>query len=250
MPIIKKTPKQIEEMKEAGRISALVLSEVGKLVRPGVSTLELDMVAENIIRMEHAVSAFKGYCGFPASICTSVNDEVIHGIPSPNVILKDGDILSIDVGAIFNGWVGDNAWTFPVGSIDVEKQKLLQVTEECMWAEIEAAVPGNRLGDIGYACLEIAQKAGFEPVRDYCGHGVGTSMHEDPSVINYGKKNSGIRLEAGMVLALEPMINAGTYKLINGADGWLVSTADGCPSAHFEKTIAITDDGPIILTEI
>lgn len=246
--IIKKTPRQIEEMAEAGRLSAKVLREVGARVKPGVSTAELDRIAEMIIRMEGGIPAFKGYGGFPGSICASVNDQIVHGIPSNSVILQEGDILSIDTGAIVKGWVGDNAWTYPVGKISPEKKHLLEVTEQCMWAGIEAARPGNHLGDIGHAIQEIAERAGYGVVREYVGHGVGRDMHEDPNVPNYGRKHTGIKLEPGMVIAIEPMINIGTYKTKVMSDGWLVCTRDGKPSAHFEKTVAITEDGPRVLT--
>lgn len=246
--IIKKTPHQIEEMAEAGRLSAKVLREVGARVKPGVSTAELDRIAEMIIRMEGGIPAFKGYGGFPGSICASVNDQIVHGIPSNSVILQEGDILSIDTGAIVKGWVGDNAWTYPVGKISPEKKRLLEVTEQCMWAGIEAARPGNHLGDIGHAIQEIAERAGYGVVREYVGHGVGRDMHEDPNVPNYGRKHTGIKLEPGMVIAIEPMINIGTYKTKVMSDGWLVCTRDGKPSAHFEKTVAITEDGPRVLT--
>lgn len=246
--IIKKTPAQIEEMAEAGRLSAEVLREVGARVKPGVSTLELDRFAEKFIRDHGGKPAFKGYGGFPGSICASVNEQIVHGIPSKSVILREGDILSIDTGAIVKGWVGDNAWTYAVGKISPEKQRLLEVTEKCMWAGIDAARPGNHIGDIGHAVQQIAEAAGYGVVREYVGHGVGKDMHEDPNVPNYGRKHSGIKLEVGMVLAIEPMINIGTHKTKIGADGWLVSTRDGKPSAHFEKTIAITEDGPRILT--
>lgn len=246
--IIKKIPHQIEEMAEAGRLSAKVLREVGARVKPGVSTAELDRIAEMIIRMEGGIPAFKGYGGFPGSICASVNDQIVHGIPSNSVILQEGDILSIDTGAIVKGWVGDNAWTYPVGKISPEKKRLLEVTEQCMWAGIEAARPGNHLGDIGHAIQEIAERAGYGVVREYVGHGVGRDMHEDPNVPNYGRKHTGIKLEPGMVIAIEPMINIGTYKTKVMSDGWLVCTRDGKPSAHFEKTVAITEDGPRVLT--
>lgn len=246
--IIKKTPHQIEEMAKAGRLSAKVLREVGARVKPGVSTAELDRIAEMIIRMEGGIPAFKGYGGFPGSICASVNDQIVHGIPSNSIILQEGDILSIDTGAIVKGWVGDNAWTYPVGKISPEKKRLLEVTEQCMWAGIEAARPGNHLGDIGHAIQEIAERAGYGVVREYVGHGVGRDMHEDPNVPNYGRKHTGIKLEPGMVIAIEPMINIGTYKTKVMSDGWLVCTRDGKPSAHFEKTVAITEDVPRVLT--
>lgn len=246
--IIKKSPAEIEAMKEAGRISAKVLREVGKRVRPGVSTLELDEFVETLIRLEGAIPAFKGYGGFPGSICASLNEQIVHGIPSASVILQDGDIISIDTGAIVDGWVGDNAWTYAVGKISPEKQHLLDTTEKCMWAGLDAARPGNRLGDIGAAVQEIAEAEGFGVVREYVGHGIGRSMHEDPNVPNFGHRHTGIELEPGMVLAIEPMINIGTYKTRQMSDGWLVCTRDSKPSAHFEKTVAITEDGPLILT--
>ncbi len=246
--VILKSPQEIEEMAEAGRLSAKVLREVGSRVQPGVSTAELDHLAEMLIRMEGGVPAFKGYGGFPGSICASINEQIVHGIPSKNVILQEGDILSVDTGAIVGGWVEDNAWTFSVGKISPEKQRLLEVTEKCMWAGIEAARPGNHLGDIGHAIQEIAEKAGYGVVREYVGHGVGRNMHEEPNVPNYGRKHHGMKLESGMVIAIEPMINIGTYRTKVMSDGWLVVTRDGKPSAHFEKTIAITEDGPRLLT--
>ena len=246
--IHKKSAAEIEAMKEAGRISAKVLREVGKLVQPGISTLELDTFVEQMIRLEGATPAFKGYCGFPGSICASVNEQIVHGIPSAKVILQEGDILSIDTGAVIDGWVGDNAWTYAVGQISPEKQRLLDITEQCMWAGLDAARPGNRLGDIGHAVQEIAEGAGYGVVRDYVGHGIGHKMHEDPNVPNYGRAHTGTKLTPGMVLAIEPMVNMGTELTRQGSDGWLVCTADGLPSAHFEKTVAITQDGPLILT--
>ncbi len=246
--IIKKTPAEIEAMKEAGYLSAWVLRKVGALVEPGVSTLELDNFVEKFIRSHGGVPTFKGYGGFPGSICASVNDQIVHGIPSADVILREGDIVSIDTGATVNGWVGDNAWTFPVGKISADRRRLLSTTEECMWAAIDAAHPGNHLGDVGHACQSIAESRGFSVVREYVGHGVGRNMHEDPNVPNFGRKHKGIVLEAGMVIAIEPMINMGTRKTRKGSDGWLVLTRDGKPSAHFEKTVAITEDGPILLT--
>ncbi|MEG0071861.1 MAG: type I methionyl aminopeptidase [Raoultibacter sp.] len=246
--IIKKSPAEIEAMKEAGRISAKVLREVGARVQPGVSTLELDSFVEAMIRFEGGVPAFKGYGGFPGSICASINEQIVHGIPSASIILQEGDIISIDTGATVDGWVGDNAWTYAVGKISPEKKRLLDVTEKCMWAGLEAARPGNRLGDIGAAVQHVAEAAGFGVVREYVGHGIGRAMHEDPNVPNYGRKHTGLVLEAGMVLAIEPMINVGTYKTRQMSDGWLVCTADGLPSAHFEKMVAITEEGPLILT--
>lgn len=246
--IIKKSMAEIEAMKEAGRISAKALREVGACCKPGVSTLELDELAEQIIRREGGIPAFKGYGGFPGSICASVNEQIVHGIPSASVVLQKGDIISIDTGAVVDGWVGDNAWTYAVGAISPEKQRLLDVTEKCMWAGLEAARVGNRLGDIGHAVQSLAEAEGYGVVREYVGHGIGRSMHEEPNVPNFGRPHTGVRLEAGMVLAIEPMVNMGTHKTRQMPDGWLVCTRDGRPSAHFEKTVAITEDGPVILT--
>lgn len=246
--IIKKSPAEIEAMKEAGRVSALVLREVGAAVRPGVSTLELDELAEEVIRGEGGIPAFKGYGGFPGSICASINEQIVHGIPSKDVILKEGDIISIDTGATVDGWVGDNAWTYAVGEITPETQRLLDVTEQCMWAGLDQACAGNHLGDIGHAVQSIAEAAGYGVVREYVGHGIGRDMHEDPNVPNYGHRHMGTKLQVGMVLAIEPMITMGTYKTKQMSDGWLVCTRDGKPSAHFEKTVAITEDGPVVIT--
>lgn len=243
-----KTPQEIEEMKAAGSISKAALRRAGAAVKPGVSTLEIDQLVENFIRLHGATPTFKGYGGFPGSICASVNEQIVHGIPSPQVVLKDGDIISIDTGATYKGWVGDNAWTFYVGNPSDEYKGLCECTRDCLKAAIEQAVPGNRLGDIGAAVQEIAEAAGYGVVREYVGHGIGRVMHEDPNVPNFGHRHTGVKLEPGMVLAIEPMINVGTYKTRQMPDGWLVCTRDGKPSAHFEKTVAITEDGPLVIT--
>ena len=244
-----KTSEQIEAMREAGRVSAKALRKTGELVRPGISTFELDRFAENLIRMEGGIPAFLGYRGFRWTVCASVNDQIVHGIPSREVILKEGDIISIDLGAIVDGWVGDNAATFAVGEIAPATRRLLEITEQCMWNAIDAARNGNHLGDIGFAVQSLAEREGFGVVREYVGHGIGRAMHEDPSVPNFGLKGQGIKLRRGMVLAIEPMINLGSYKTRGPYDDrWTVYTADGSPSAHFEKTVAITDGNPIILT--
>ncbi|MGI6220765.1 MAG: type I methionyl aminopeptidase [Coriobacteriales bacterium] len=249
MAIKLKSPDQIEAMKEAGRVSAKVLRMVGEIIEPGISTLELDHHAEAIIRLEGGIPAFKGYNGFPGSICASVNDMIVHGIPSADFIIQEGDIVSIDTGAIIDGWVGDNAWTYACGPIDPQVQKLLEVTEASMWAGIDAAVAGNHLGDIGHAVQSIVEGAGFKVVREYVGHGIGRNMHEDPSVPNYGKAGHGVELMEGMCLAIEPMVNMKSWRTRLMKDGWGVKTADHKPSAHFERTIAITADGPIVLTK-
>ncbi|MDR3308248.1 MAG: type I methionyl aminopeptidase [Coriobacteriales bacterium] len=247
--IIIKTPAELEAMKVAGRVSAKALRKTGALVRPGISTLELDRFAENLIRMEGATPAFLGYGGFKGSICSSVNDQVVHGTPAAHVILQEGDIISIDVGAIIGGWVGDNAATFAVGTIAPAAQRLLDATEESMWAGIAAAVDGNRLGDIGFAVQSVAEAAGFGVVREYVGHGIGHDMHEDPNVPNFGKRGRGTKLKNGMALAIEPMVNAGSYETRGPyEDRWTIYSADGSLSAHFEKTIAVTPNGPLVLT--
>ena len=235
-------------MREAGRISARALRVVGEAVAPGVSTAELDALAEETIRSEGAVPAFKGYHGFPATLCTSINNQVVHGIPSRSVVLKEGDIVSVDVGAIINGYYGDNAATYPVGAIDAEAARLLRFTAESLMAGISATLAGGRLYDIGAAVQAVAEGAGFGVVREYVGHGIGQAMHEDPNVPNYGKAGTGPVLEPGMVLAIEPMINAGDHRTEALSDGWTVVTADGSLSAHFEHTVAVTEDGPLILT--
>lgn len=244
-----KTPEEIEQMKKAGALSKMVLRHVGAMVRPGVSTFELDQLAEQIIRMHGGTPAFKGYGGFPGTICASLNDAVVHGIPNPDVILRDGDILSIDTGAIVDGWVGDNAGTFYVGNPAPEVKALCEVTLDCLKAGIEQAVPGNRIGDIGHAVQSLAESHGYGVLREYVGHGVGRAMHEEPNVPNYGKKGRGITLEAGMVIAIEPMITLGTHRVSVGPDGWIVTTNDHLPAAHYENTIAITNDGPVVLTQ-
>ena len=248
MGVILKSPGEIEAMKAAGQLSAEVLRKAGEIVRPGISTLEIDEFVETYIREHGGIPAFKGYQGFPGSICASVNDAIIHGIPSKDVVLKSGDIISIDTGATVDGWVGDNAWTFAVGKISTEDKELLRLTEKAMWAGLECACAGNRLGDIGHAVQSVAEAAGYGVVREFVGHGVGRNMHEEPLVPNYGHRHFGMKLQVGMVLAIEPMVNRGTRKIRQGGDGWLVLTRDGKPSAHFEKMVAITEDGPVIIT--
>lgn len=246
--IVRKSANEITTMREAGRISARALRLVGESVRPGVSTAELDQIAEDAIRAEGAVPAFKGYHGFPATLCTSLNSQVVHGIPSRKVVLTEGDVLSVDVGAIFGGYYGDNAATFAVGAVSSEAVRLLETTAEALRAGIAASLIGNHLYDIGAAVQAVAEGQGFGVVREYVGHGIGRAMHEEPNVPNYGTAGTGPRLEAGMVLAIEPMINAGDHSVDALSDGWTVVTRDGSLSAHFEHTVAITEDGPLILT--
>ena len=244
-----KSAQDIEEMKAAGALSKAALRRAGALVRPGVSTIEIDRMVESFIRLHGAIPTFKGYGGFPGSICSSVNEEVVHGIPSAARVLQEGDVISIDTGATKNGWVGDNAWTFYVGTVSDEVKALCEVTRDCLKAGIEQAVPGNHVGDIGAAVQALAESHGYGVVRDYVGHGVGRVMHEDPSVPNYGKRGRGVRLQAGMVIAIEPMITLGTYRTEVLANRWTVVTEDRLPAAHYENTIAITKDGPVILTQ-
>jgi len=246
--IVRKSANELETMREAGRISARALRLVGEAVRPGISTAELDAIAESAIRADGAQPAFKGYHGFPATLCTSLNSQVVHGIPSSKIVLTEGDVLSVDVGAIFGGYYGDNAATFPVGVVSDDAARLLDTTAESLHAGIAQCVVGNHLHDIGAAVQAVAEAQGFGVVREYVGHGIGRAMHEDPNVPNYGTPGTGPRLEKGMVLAIEPMINAGTHAVDALSDGWTVVTRDGSLSAHFEHTVAVTDDGPLILT--
>lgn len=245
--IILKSDREIEYMRDAGNIVAKTLVEVKNAVKPGVCTLELDKIAEKYIRSLGAVPTFKGYGGFPAAICTSVNEEVVHGIPGLKK-LKDGDNVSIDVGAVINGYNGDSAVTLPVGEVTAEMQQLLEVTEEALYKGIEKAVAGNRLGDISNAIQACGESHGYGIVRDYVGHGIGRKMHEDPQIPNYGSAGRGPRLKSGMTLAIEPMINLGTHEVKTLDDEWTVITKDRKPSAHFEHTVAIQDDMPEILT--
>ena len=247
--IIIKSPQEIEEFKKAGALSKAALRLAGSMIRPGVSTKEIDAAVEGFIRLHGGVPGFKGLYGFPASVCASINSEIVHGIPSPMTFLNDGDILTIDTGATVDGWVGDNAWTFFVGNVSDEVKALCEVTLDCLKAGIEQAVPGNHLGDIGYAVQHLAESNGYGVVREYVGHGVGRVMHEDPNVPNYGKRGRGVKLQVGMTLAIEPMITMGTYKNHTLPNKWTVVTNDGKPSAHYENSIAITKDGPVILTQ-
>ena len=246
--VILKTSRELAKMREAGRISQGALREAGKAVEPGVSTLELDTIVRSYIERMGASPSFLGYGGFPASACISVNNVVIHGIPSKKQILKNGDIVSIDVGAYFNGYHGDNAWTFACGDVTREAQALMDATRESLFEGISKAVAGNRIGDIGHAVQRYVEARSYSVVRDYVGHGVGARLHEDPSVPNYGTPGHGVRLLPGMVIAIEPMVNQGTHRVRVLKDKWTTVTADGQLSAHFEHTIAITPGGPVILT--
>jgi methionyl aminopeptidase len=244
-----KNAGEIRSIERAGRILAALFAEIEPKIVPGISTADLDRFAEKFIRShEGAVPAFKGLYGFPGSLCTSINEEVVHGIPSAGRTLQEGDIVSVDAGVKLDGWFADAARTFPVGSVDERTSKLLQVTRDALAAGIEQARAGNRLGDIGYAIQEVAEAAGFGVVRDLVGHGIGREPHEEPQVPNYGRPGRGLRLQAGLVLAIEPMVNAGEIGVRTLADRWTVVSADGSRSAHFEQTVAITEAGPIVLT--
>lgn len=245
--IILKSREEIEKIRKSNRIAAQVLGKLREIIAPGVTTTELDRVAEEMSRENSAKPAFKGYRGYPASLCTSVNSEVVHGIPS-NRELREGDIVSLDFGILFDGYYGDSALTVPVKEVSPEAMRLIRVTRESLYKGIEEARAGNRLGDISAAVQEHVEAAGFSVVRDYVGHGIGKSLHEDPQIPNYGTRGRGIVLKKGMVLAIEPMVNEGRYGVRVTGDGWTVITEDGKLSAHFEHTIAISDDGPEILS--
>ena len=237
-------------MKDAGRITGEALLVARDMVRPGVSTYEIDMALRRHIERCGAKPAFLGYNGFPASACISINDEVIHGIPSKNRILREGDIVKIDTGATYRGYVGDSARTIPVGKVSEEAMRLIQTTRDSFFAGIEALKVGNRLGDVGSAIDTLVRANGFSTVKRYVGHGIGTNMHEAPDVPNFGTPGRGIRLCAGMTLAIEPMVNVGTFEVKEMPDGWTVKTLDGSLSAHYENTVALTSEGVLILTEV
>ncbi|MBU8880221.1 type I methionyl aminopeptidase [Bacillus sp. FJAT-29790] len=247
--IICKTPREIEIMREAGKIVALTHQELKQHIVPGITTKQLDAIAEKFILKHDAIPSFKGYNGFSGSICASVNDELVHGIPG-NRVLKEGDIISLDIGAKYNGYHGDSAWTYPVGRIDDETKRLLDVTEESLYIGLKEAKPGERLSNISHAIQTYAESNGFSIVREYVGHGVGQNLHEAPQIPHYGPPNKGPRLKPGMVLAVEPMVNAGSRYVKTLADDWTVVTVDGKMCAHFEHTIAITETGYEILTQL
>jgi methionyl aminopeptidase len=245
-----KSTKEIETMKGASRIVAEILLELREAIREGITTAEVDRIAEDLTLKKRAKPAFKGYRGFPASVCISVNEEVVHGIPSPKRALKSGDIVGLDFGVIYDGYYGDSAMTVPVGRVPPEIEHLLKVTEQCLYKAIEQALPGNFISDISGAVQKLAEANNYGIVREFCGHGIGRSLHEDPPVLNYVQNGKGAKIKPGLVLAIEPMINLGTEKVRVLEDGWTVITADGKPSAHFEHTIAVTANGPEILTKV
>jgi methionyl aminopeptidase len=245
--IIKKTPAEIDKMARAGDILVRTMDLVAGKIRPGVTTADLDAAAEKYIRSQGATPAFKGYRGFPGSICASPNDMVVHGIPG-RFRLSRGDTLSVDIGVIYDGWVADAARTVPVGEVSPVAAKLLEVTEESLFKAVEQCRPGRHLEDVGHAVQEHVEAAGFSIVRSLVGHGIGRSMHEEPQVANYGRPGKGVMLEEGMVFAVEPMTTAGRHMVRMGDDGWAIYSQDGSTTAHFEFTIAVTADGPRILT--
>ena len=243
-----KTPKQIELMAKAAKILTACHRELRKIIRPGITTLQIDHFAEEFIESHGAKAEQKGYLGYPFATCASVNDEICHGFPT-HTPLKEGDIVTIDMVVNLNGWLADSAWSYPVGQISKEAEKLLKVTKECLYIGIEKAVIGNRLGTVSHAIQSYAESHGYSVVRDFTGHGIGQSMHEDPQVLHFGQPNKGIKLSEGMVFTIEPMINVGSYKLTIDQNGWTARTADGSLSAQYEHTIAITKNGPLVLTE-
>jgi len=245
--IILKTKEEIETIRQAGRIVALTLGEVAKAIRPGVKTKELDEIAEAFIRSQNARPSFKGYRGFPGSICVSVNEELVHGIPGERR-LEEGDIVTLDIGVEVDGYHADSAWTYPVGTISEADRHLLEVTEQALYEGLKFAAPNNRLSDISHAIQTTVEAAGFSIVREYVGHGIGRNLHEEPQIPNYGPPNKGPRLKPGMVLAIEPMVNAGERYVKTLSDHWTVVTVDGSRCAHFEHTVAITETGCEILT--
>jgi methionyl aminopeptidase len=248
-----KIAKEIEKMRTAGRVVGEILQKLSEIIKPGITTKDIDVFSENYIRSLKMIPAFLGVQGirspFPASACVSINDEVVHGIPSVSRVLKSGDIVSVDMGVLYEGYYGDAARTYAVGSVSNVAAELLEVTELSLRKGIERALPGNRVGDISSAVQKTVESAGFSVVRDFVGHGIGRALHEDPQVPNYGKADTGIKLIAGMVLAIEPMVNAGSYEVCISDDDWTVVTRDGSLSAHFEHTVAVTQDGCEILTK-
>lgn len=246
--IILKTEEEIQNMKKAGELLAKLHKEIGRMIKPGISTMEIDEFVEDYLKEHGAYPEQKGYHGYPYATCASINDEICHGYPRPEP-LKDGDIVTIDMVVNLDGWLADSAWSYGVGNISDEAKKLLDVTKEALYKGIEKAVVGNRLGDIGYAIQSLAESHGYSVVRDFVGHGIGKKMHEDPQVPHYGVPGRGQRLVEGMVITIEPMINMGTYHMKIDDNEWTARTTDGKLSAQYEHTIAITKDGPMILTD-
>lgn len=242
-----KTPEEFVILREAGRILAAIVADLKSSLKPGMTTLDVDLLAESLVARSNVKAAFKGYHGFPANACVSVNEEVVHGIPGKRVI-KENDLVSIDMGIVYKGYFSDMAITVGVGSLDASRQKLLDVTRQALLKGIAEARPGNRLGDISHAIQKYVEAKGFSIVRDFVGHGIGQELHEDPEIPNYGAPHQGVLLQAGMVFAIEPMVNMGRFGIKILEDGWTAVTIDKKPSAHFEHTIAITESGPVVLT--
>lgn len=245
--IIYKTPAEIEIMREAAQIVSRTLGKIAEVIKPGIHTLLLDELAEEYIRSQKAVPGFKGMYGFPYTLCISVNEQVVHGMPSKR-ILEEGDIISVDCGAVFEGFYGDHAYTFEVGEVKPEIKKLLEVTKECLYIGIEQCTTANRIEDIGYAIQQHAESHGYGVVRDLVGHGLGRSLHEDPQVPNYGRRGRGKKIQNGLTIAIEPMINMGTERVVQLDDKWTIVTEDNLPSAHFEHDVAVVDGKPVILS--
>jgi methionyl aminopeptidase len=245
--IIIKTTEEIEKLRNSNQLVSKTLAEIAKLIEPGVTTEKLDRVAEEFIRDNKAVPGFLGYNGYPKTLCTSVNSQVVHGIPS-SYILKEGDLLSVDCGVILDGFYGDTAYSFEVGEVTESVRKLLKITREALFLGVEKAIDGNRLGDVGFAVQQHSEKAGFSVVREMVGHGLGRHLHEEPEVPNYGNKGTGVKLKKGMVICIEPMINMGKRQIVQEADGWTIRTSDKMPSAHFELAVAIGIGKPDVLS--
>ncbi|MBR1929528.1 MAG: type I methionyl aminopeptidase [Paludibacteraceae bacterium] len=246
--IFLKTDKELELLKESNDLLGRTLAEMAKLIVPGVTTAKLDKIAEEYIRDNGGIPSCKGYQGFPATLCTSVNEQIVHGIPSEKTILKEGDIITIDTCVLKNGFHGDSAYTFPVGQVDPQTLNLLKTTKDCLYLGIQQAVHGKRLGDISFAIQNNAEKAGYQVVREFVGHGIGRDMHEEPEVPNYGRRGNGVVLKTGMVLAIEPMILSGRRNVIVENDGWTARSADRKPAAHYELSIAVQQGKPLILS--
>ncbi|HUX56970.1 MAG TPA: type I methionyl aminopeptidase [Bacteroidales bacterium] len=242
-----KTDEEVGLLKESNMLVSRTLAEMASIIRPGITTLYLDKIAESFIRDNRAIPAFKGYGGFPNTLCTSVNDEVVHGIPS-DYVLREGDIISVDCGVILDGWYGDSAYTFAVGEIKEEVKRLLDYTRASLEEGVKEAVSGKRIGDISYAVQHKAESGGYSVIRELVGHGIGTKLHEPPEVPNYGKQGSGPKMEKGLVICIEPMINAGKKETLQMSDGWTIKTADGRPSAHFEYAVAVNKEKADVLT--
>jgi methionyl aminopeptidase len=248
--LVLKSPDEIDKMERAGRVVSKVLDAIRMFIRPGIATADIDRLARRILSEEGAVPSFLHYGDppYPAAVCVSIDSEVVHGIPSESRYIQAGSIVSVDVGACVDGWHGDAARTFPVGDVPIEVRRLVETAEDCFWKAVEAAVPGNRVGDVSNAVQRCAESRGYGVVRVLTGHGIGQHLHEEPDVPNFGRSGRGARLVEGMVLAIEPMINLGTSEVVLHDDGWTVETADGLPSAHYENTVAITSNGPRVLT--